>query len=145
MGKQGYTRVYRGILWYTGVYWGIQGYEGIYRGMKYERMLQTFITYYYFYYMYLRVDVRSNQTKFRISGKPFWNIDFTHTFNLESAMSLGNYGMVHLVKYCFILEKNANYRTPLKRSIRRAIFGFTLVIGCGKLKRLSPKITFCSN
>ena len=59
-------------------------------------------------------------------------------------MSLGNYGIVRLVKYCFILEKYANYRTPLKMSIRPTIFGFNLVIVCGKLKRLSPKITLNS-
>lgn len=106
--------------------------------------MQTFITNYYFYYMYLRVDVRKNQTVFRISGKPLWSIDFAHTFKIESAMSSANYVIVRLVKYCFILEKNANYRTPLKMSIRRAIFGFTLVIGCRKLNRLSPKITLNS-
>ena len=106
--------------------------------------IQTFITNYYFYYMYLRVDVRKNQTVFRISGKPLWSIDFAHTFQIEIAMSLWNYGIVRLVKYCFILEKNAKYRTPLKMSIRRAIFGFILVTRCGKLIRLSPKITLNS-
>ena len=54
---------------------------------------------------------------------------------LESVMSLGYYGTFCLVKYCFILEKNANYGTPLKMPTRQAIFGFTLVIVCGKLKR----------
>jgi len=110
--------------------------------------IQTFITNYYFYYYKLlflvRVDVRKDQTVFRISGKPLWGIDFAHTFKIESAMSSWNYGIVRLVKYCFILEKNANYKTPLKMSIRRAIFGFTLVIRCGKLIRLSPKITLNS-
>lgn len=106
--------------------------------------MQTFITNYYFYYMYLRVDVRKNQTVFRISGKPLLSIDFAHTFKMESAMSSWNYGIVRLVKYCFTLEKNANCKTPLKMSIRRAIFGFTLVIRCGKLIRLSPKITLNS-
>ena len=67
-------------------------------------------------------------------------IDFAHIFKSESVMSLGNHGIVCLVKYCFISEKNANYRTSLKMSIRRMIFGFTLVM-CGKLKLLSPKIT----
>ena len=57
----------------------------------------------------------------------------------------GNHGIVCFVKYCLILEKNANYRTPLKMSIRRAIFGFTFVIECGKLKHLSPKITLLSH
>lgn len=106
--------------------------------------MQTFITNYYSYYMYLKVDVRKNQTVFRISGKPLWSIDFAHTFKIESAMSSWNYGIVRLVKYCFTLEKNANCKTPLKMSIRRAIFGFTLVIRCGKLIRLSPKITLNS-
>ena len=59
-------------------------------------------------------------------------------------MSLGNHSIVRLVKYCFLLEKNANYRTLLKMSIRRAISGFTLVIVCGKLKHLSPKIVLKS-
>ena len=32
-------------------------------------------------------------------------IDFAHTFKLESVMSLGNHGIVRLVKYCFIWRK----------------------------------------
>ena len=56
-------------------------------------------------------------------------------------MPLGNDGIVRLVKYCVILEKYANYPTPLKMSTRRTNFGFNLVIVCGKLKRRSPKIT----
>ena len=39
------------------------------------------------------------------------NIDSAHTFRLESVTSLGNHDVVPLRKYCFILEKNANYRT----------------------------------
>ena len=66
-------------------------------------------------------------------------MDFAHTLQLVSVMSVGNHGIVRLAKYCVILEKNANYRTPLKMQIRRTIVGFTLVIVCGKLKRLSPK------
>ena len=46
-------------------------------------------------------------------------------------MSLRNHGIVRLVKYCFNLQKNANYRTSMKMSIRRVIFGFDLVIVCG--------------
>ena len=61
-----------------------------------------------------------------------------------SEMFLANHGIVRLVKYCFILEKYANYRTPRKMSIRPTIFGFNLVIVRGKLKRLSPKITLNS-
>ena len=37
------------------------------------------------------------------------NIDSAHTFRLESVTSLGNHDVVPLRKYCFILEKNANY------------------------------------
>ena len=60
---------------------------------------------------------QKRQTKFKISSKT-WKIDFAHTFKLESVMSLGSHGIVCFVKYCFILEKNTNYRTPLKVSIR---------------------------
>ena len=42
------------------------------------------------------------------------------------------------------LVKYANFRTPLKMSIRRTIFGFNLVIVYRKLKHLSPKITLNS-
>ena len=41
-------------------------------------------------------------------------------------ISLENHGIFHLVKYCFILQKNANYRTPLKMSIRLAIMASLL-------------------
>ena len=62
-------------------------------------------------------------------------------FQVRKFNVFGELGIVRLVKYCFILEKNANYRTLLKMSIRRMIFGCTLEIVCGKLKRLSLKIT----
>ena len=71
-------------------------------------------------------------------------IDFAHTFRLVSVVSLGNHWIIRMVKYCFILEQDANYRTLLKMSIRRAPFGFTLVIVCGKLKHPSAKITLNS-
>ena len=46
--------------------------------------------------------------------------DVAHTFNLERLTSLGT--IARLVKYFgFILRENANYRTPLKMSRRRAI------------------------
>jgi len=83
----------------------------------------------------LRVDRCKNQT-----CDKHWKIDFAHTFKLESITPLGNHGIVRLVKYCFSLDKNANFRTPLKMSIRRAIFGFTSVIMCVKLKLLYSKL-----
>ena len=53
--------------------------------------------------------------------------------NLEELVSrtrfmfLGKNGIFHLVKYCFILQKkNANYRTPLKMSIRLAVMASLL-------------------
>ena len=45
--------------------------------------------------------------------------------------------VVSLVKYCSIWKKNANYRRPLKMSIRRAIFGFTLVMVGSKWSKLA--------
>ena len=79
----------------------------------------------------------------KLKASQFCKIDFAHTFKLESVtvMSFENHDIGRLAKYnCLILEKNANYRTPLKKSLRWKI-GFTLVIVCGKLKRLLPKIT----
>ena len=70
-------------------------------------------------------------------------IDFAHTFRLVSLMALGNHWKI-LVKYCFILEQDANYRTLLKISISRAPFSFTLAIVRGKLKRLSGKMSLNS-
>ena len=52
------------------------------------------------------MDVCKNQTK---GGKPWKN-------RLESLMSLGNYGIVRLVKYSCILGKSANYSLILLES-----------------------------
>ena len=66
--------------------------------------------------------------KIKQEGANLEEIVFALTFKLESVMSFGNHGIFHLLKYCFYLEKNVNYRTPLKMSLRRAILGFTLGI-----------------
>ena len=61
----------------------------------------------------------------KLKASQFCKIDFAHTFKLESVtvMSFENHDIGRLVKYnCLILEKNANYRTPLKNSLGRTSF-----------------------
>lgn len=43
--------------------------------------------------------------KIKQKGANLEKIDFARTFQLESLICFGNYGIVRLVKYCFILGK----------------------------------------
>lgn len=79
------------------------------------------------------MDVRKDQTR----GGKHRKIDFAHTLKLESVPCFGNHCIVRLVKYCFMLEKYANYLTPRAEKCRRP-----LVVVCAKLKGLSPKTTY---
>ena len=70
--------------------------------------------------------------KIKPNLKSVANLEKSISFILSNEkVSLRNHGIVRLVKYCFILQKNANYRMSMKMSIRRVIFGFDLVIVCG--------------
>ena len=51
-------------------------------------------------------------------------------------MSLGNHGIFHLVKYCFILQKKCKLPNAAENVDKTGYHGLTLVIVCGNLNRI---------